>query len=151
MRAGLAALLLLGPAALSGCSGAHAPQASPTPVKVDMTGDVLIYPGSNPPVFGSDGDTCEGQGRYGDIHEGASVTITDQSGVVVAMGSFYGSKITQSIMMPGYRKQAAVQCTFSFRALVPEREFYGVEVGQRGVVRFSRAQVDSKSIHLSLG
>lgn len=110
-----------------------------------MSGMVSVYPGV---VRGEIGDPCE-MNREGmeDVREGAQVTITDESGAVVALATLSPGKIAETTGAAGSR--IAVSCDFGFFADVPDREFYGVEVTHRGPVRFAREDADY--VRLTLG
>lgn len=84
------------------------------------------------------GSTCEGTGGYSDIGLGTNVTLKDGDGKLLATGSL------------GLGKGGSTRCTFTFTLSgVPETPFYTVEVGRRGALSYSLA--DMKSFDWTLG
>jgi hypothetical protein len=80
----------------------------------------------------NDGTSCDAQGGYSDVGEGALVTVTDADGTEVATGRL-GSGVVD-----GYA------CVFSYSVSdVPDSSSYGVKVGHRNVVEFTRADMES--------
>ncbi len=77
-----------------------------------------------------------------DIHAGAAVTVTDETGKVVALGE----------LSPGRTTQVRIECTFDMIVfkVPPGHGFYGVEISHRGVVRFAEAKLRER-IGLTLG
>ncbi|SDM80444.1 hypothetical protein [Allokutzneria albata] len=92
------------------------------------------------------GTSCAGTGGYSDIREGASVTVYDPQGAVIAIGQLDSSysSATSTYTQP---------CTFSFAVSnVPgQHRFYQVEVSRRGKVTSERDAAKSGSVSLSLG
>lgn len=78
------------------------------------------------------GSGCDGTGGYGDIAPGAQVTLKDGDGKILGSTSLStGSGSTSS-------------CTFKFSiANVPEVPFYSVEIGRRGAVTDSLAEMQA--------
>jgi hypothetical protein len=77
---------------------------------------------------------CFGTGGYGDIHAGTQVTVTDAASRVIGVG----------VLEEG-RPDGAYACVFAFSIKgLPETDFYGVEVQRRGVLRYSRTQLDQQ-------
>ncbi|MCP3802584.1 hypothetical protein NLX83_25255 [Allokutzneria sp. A3M-2-11 16] len=93
------------------------------------------------------GTTCAGTGGYSDIREGASVTVYDPQGSVIAIGHL-GTSST-STTTSSYSEP----CTFKFEvAGVPgHHRFYQVEVSRRGKVTSEQNAAKSGSVALSLG
>jgi len=86
------------------------------------------------------GTSCEGSGGFSDIHTGAQVTVTDQSGKTVGI-----SELQQGSYAAGNN------CAFPFQVKVPSGlKFYGVAVTHRGTVQYSETQMRSGPA-LSLG
>ena len=88
---------------------------------------------------------CTRTDPYPDVHTGTQVTVTDESGKVVALDTLgYGGA---DEIFGGY----ATRCNYSLVIDVPEgSQFYGIEVAHRGVTRFSRADLD-EIVSLTLG
>lgn len=84
---------------------------------------------------------CAGTGGYSDIAEGASATVFDQGGTVIAKGHVHKSEMVNSIT-----------CRLSFAVEgVPEgHPFYQVEVSHRGKVTFDPDEA-KRGVRLSLG
>jgi hypothetical protein len=89
---------------------------------------------------------CQGDGGYDDIAQGASVTVYDAAGTVVATGSLgEGKRAT-----PG---DTTTSCVFPVTVLkVPGgSKFYGVEVTHRGKVTVSDADARAGKFAATLG
>lgn len=133
----------------TGCTATE-PAPAPTPAPLMFGGYLTVRPGFRPPVIGAAADPCVIRSDgYADIREGAQVTITDDTGQVVALDTLDAGKIeTVQPWLNG--TTAAATCNFPFVIdAAPERPFYGVEIAHRGIVRFSRDQV-ADSLHLTL-
>lgn len=90
--------------------------------------------------------SCAGRGGYSDIIQGATVTVTDQTGTIIATtGLAAGAMSTSSNTLD--RPQPAVPvvddrtCQFAFSVKVPQRAFYGIEVTRRGKLTYSAAEL----------
>lgn len=89
---------------------------------------------------GTVGRSCETDGGYDDIGVGTQVVISDASSTTLAVGQlgmgYYGT---------------ASKCLFPFSVEVKGgQDFYGVEVGHRGRLQYSAADV-AEPMSLSLG
>lgn len=84
---------------------------------------------------------CEGQGGYADMRAGATVTVTDGDGNVVALGE----------LAAGTARGYGV-CVWEFRidGIPTGRRFYGVEVSRRGMLRVSESELGDP-LTLTLG
>jgi hypothetical protein len=83
---------------------------------------------------------CGGTGGYSDLTSGASVTVTNPSGKVIATGFL------------GNGDYIAVSCGFRFRITgVPKEKFYGIEISHRGVVDFSLKEVQNNDVSMDIG
>jgi hypothetical protein len=94
------------------------------------------------------GSTCAGRDGFDDIKANSQVTVKDEAGTVLAVGSL-GSGTGVVGDKPG-----SVYCRWRFSISgVPDRPFYQFETGRRGVVTFSRADMETKgwSVALTLG
>lgn len=106
--------------------------------KVTLRGHMEIVGSENISTYGGE---CSGSDGYDDLSGGASITVTDPTGKVVATGSIG----TGQPAGDGYL------CDFPFEIPdVPSARFYGIEISHRGVVTFSKAQA-TKDAELSIG
>ena len=80
----------------------------------------LNDPESSATANGSANGECEGTGGYSDISNSAQVTVTNQSGTIVAVGQLQGGV------------EDGESCDFSFTVPVPSETFYSIEVSHRG-------------------
>lgn len=106
-----------------------------SPSTVTLHGGMAIMPASDSYEFGENfsvtGKSCEGTGGYSDLAPGASVTIHDASGKVIATGTL-GKGVGAS----------GIGCILQWRiSNVPKSNFYGVEISHRGTVTFSSKRV----------
>lgn len=124
----LAALLV---AVLAACG--HKPAA---PAVHRVTGQYMVhgvYPGVDRRT--SSGQPCKAVDvGYPDIEAGTPVTVKDQSGAVVARAALGEGKLRVTIL-------SRQDCVHSFSLTLPDRDTYLVEVGRRGAVTFSRADL----------
>ena len=81
------------------------------------------------------GRGCSGQGGYSDLTSGKQVTVTDASGKVIGVGQLsFG------------RAESDVTCPFAFEVKgVPAADFYGIELQNRGTLRFSAVDMKAKN------
>lgn len=84
---------------------------------------------------------CRGSGGYDDIGEGAPVTVSASDGHVVAV----------ALLDRGDGQGHT--CLFTFTARVPQAAIYQVEVAHRGIVPFSRSELQARhwSVDLAVG
>lgn len=139
-RLAVVALLAL---ALAGCSSSDAPPgvaSTPAPKSSSAAPIALVgrltLGGISTKVQGS---PCHEIGRgYDDIHPGAEVVISDDTGHTLAITNLGPGHVGDS-----YR------CEFKFTARVAAgKHFYGVEVTHRGVVKFSESQLGDVALTL---
>jgi len=84
------------------------------------------------------GAPCKGaDASYPDIRPGTAVTVRDGTGALLGMAALQGGTLRK-----GPLRGADDDCVFKFSMIVPERDPYRVEVGRRGVVRFSRSDLE---------
>jgi hypothetical protein len=103
---------------------------------ITVDGDITVNGGG----FTSAGSVCTTDGGYTDIKTGAQVVIKDAAGKVLATTTLGVGTGTGS-----------AACTFPFHADVPAgSDFYGVELGRRGVVQFTAGQL-AEGVHLTIG
>lgn len=102
-----------------------------------VTGDITV---TSPSGVTSVGTVCTVGGGYADIKTGTQVVIKDAVGKVLAttvlgVGTGDGGR----------------GCRFPFRVDVPRgSDFYGVDLGRRGVVQFTADQM-ADGVHLTIG
>lgn len=152
----MAIILMVAGGAIAGYAAAMkstpsaAPTTTPPPVTTPST-TPYVSPLTVAGVFYlrddgfREGKDCEGTGGYSDIHIGTQVTITGPTGEVLALAGLIGGK--------GKKVGGKIVCAwFFFTPSVPAgKEFYGIEVSHRGVVRYSEADVQDEDLALSLG
>lgn len=82
---------------------------------------------------------CSGTGGFDDIRDGADVEITDENGKTIAV-----TQLEHSAPIDG-------GCVLFWEADVPKgKDFYGVEITHRGVIKYTEAQL-RKGVVQSLG
>lgn len=109
-------------ALLLGCS--IVPATHNIKVTLDLSGDVV------PTDSG-----CAGDGGYDDIKRGTQFTIKDPSGTLIGFGSLTATQYVDRL-----------HCKFAGTAQdVPDAAIYSVEIGRRGVVNFTRAELEANA------
>ena len=96
-------------------------------------------------VFHS-GNKCHGTGGYDDLQQGASVTVKNEAGSIIATTS-----LDDGVSDPAY---PTVACDFSFVVPnVPDAKFYTVEVSHRGALTYSKDQLTANGwkVEASIG
>jgi hypothetical protein len=86
--------------------------------------------------------TCEGTGGYSDIHPGTQVTVKDEAGVIVGSGTLGAASSPADTRYP-------CEYPFSISEVGPAK-FYSVEVGKRGALTYSAADMDKMGWKVSL-
>jgi hypothetical protein len=86
---------------------------------------------------------CTGLGGYKDIQPGAQITISDQSGDIIAVTELEPDPLSEDFD----------ECRFQFVAEVPEATFYSISLGRRGEMTYSFDDLEDAEwlIELSLG
>jgi hypothetical protein len=142
-RSALLALVLL-----AACS-APAPTPEPTPEPLTITGTfTLRAPGSIRTAQAGPGakiHDCAGRDGYSDIDEGLGVTVRDEDGTTIG-----SSRLTQQGLEEVGDED---RCHFTFTVEVTPAEFYTIEVGERGQVTYSHAEIEDAQwqVEFSLG
>jgi len=115
------------------------PPTSATAAPFDLVGLIsLVDPGGYGP--GPGGVGCEGTGGYSDLTPGATVTVQDADGTIVAVGSV------------SVGAEDAGRCQLFFEVTdVPASDFYQVEVSGRGAVPFTDEQARGGEVLLTIG
>src|SRR3954471_11891569 len=86
------------------------------------------------------GAACSGRGRDSDFGPGMDVLITDQGGMIIGR--------TQTVPGPepsgAFADYAGMMCIVSFSvAQLPDVPVYRIDVGSRGTLRYSKADLES--------
>jgi hypothetical protein len=142
-RSALLALVLL-----AACS-APAPTPEPTPEPLTITGTfTLRAPGSIRTAQAGPGakiHDCAGRDGYSDIDEGLGVTVRDEDGTTIG-----SSRLTQEGLEEVGDEN---RCHFTFAVQVTPASFYAIEVGDRGEITYSHADMEAAGwqVELSLG
>lgn len=86
---------------------------------------------------------CQGTGGYVDIQAGLDIVVRNGSGTIIG---------TDFLTYERGRSSDA-GCSFSFEVDVPDTDFYSVEVGSRGELTYSRAEMvaNAWTVSLTLG
>lgn len=111
-----------------------------------LRGAMVLNDGATTATFEKGGD-CSGYGDgYGDIVPGASVTVYDSAGAVVATGSLGKGTLPEG-------STSSVPCSFPVTVPgVPKgAKFYQVEVSHRGKVTVSASDAEAGRFAASLG
>lgn len=89
-----------------------------------------------------DGDFCFTSGGFSDIGSGTDITVLDGSGIVIAT-----SRLERPVTLEGQ----TWACVFPFIIEnVPAVDFYTIEVGRRGDLTYSAAELQAADYHLDL-
>lgn len=99
-------------------------------------------------------DGCFGSGGYDDFGAGMNVTVRDGQGNIVGVGS------TESLSEADrtgawaddvtFSEDSTVSCVVKFIVEVKPAEFYSVEVGSRGELAYSAAELEAAGWHVEL-
>lgn len=86
---------------------------------------------------------CMGMGGYEDLQAGKQITVRDETGTMIGVGGL------EPIYLPseGIDNQ---RCVFTFTIDVPEARFYTLEMERRGVLTYSKAELDTAEWHIDL-
>ncbi|WP_068819963.1 hypothetical protein [Phormidesmis priestleyi] len=95
--------------------------------------------------LGGTTSNCYGSGGYSDVEGGMPVTVRDGQGKIIAT-----AKVSDGVH-PADEKYANVVCEFAFQVdNVPKTDFYAIEVGHRGTLNYSFAEIQQKGWTVSL-
>lgn len=136
--AALAFVLISNRAKPAAGNSTGAPAAAAT---FSVTGTMELKAGQ---FISDDNQSCRGQDGYDDLTMGASVTITDASGTVVALGEV--NSMHNDDGMAG-----ACDLGFKVDGVPAGKGFYGVEVSHRGAVKEPEAELKAGSVQLTIG
>lgn len=104
-----------------------------------LTGSFTLFAQTDGPA-----SDCYGRGGYSDITSGVSVTVRDGASAILATGSLGN----------GQRSATGGSCTYTFTIRdVKQADFYSIEVGRRGALSYSFAEMNSRNwtVAFSLG
>lgn len=104
---------------------------------VTIKGTVIV--GSTGAGYGPGPSECHGAGAYADVTAGATVEITDGAGKTIALGK----------LGPGKTVNVS-QCQFAFAVDAPRSDIYGIQVSRRGVLKYTRAEVQN-GVQIGIG
>jgi hypothetical protein len=90
----------------------------------------------------STGALCRTEGGYDDVRVGTDVVVKDGQGAIIGVGSLEDGQA-----------DSAFDCRFDFSLEVKDSEFYSFEVGDRGEISYSRADLEAQAwdVSFSLG
>lgn len=90
------------------------------------------------------GQSCRGDGGYGDIREGAQVRVEDAGGAVIGTGSL-GDGVGRGTF------GRSRKCGFVFEVEnLPKSDFYSIEVTNRGGISYSHEELETRDWEVSL-
>lgn len=130
------------------------PTAQPTPTTFNIVGTLSVEasPLGSEGALGGDCIT-DPNGGFSDIESGGQITITNESGKIVALGTLDVGHTLES--MPEGSPDgplSATRCTFGFSVpSVPEgQNFYAIQMGHRTPLKYTRAEL-ATPLSLTLG
>ena len=103
-----------------------------------LSGTLMLNGGPASVVSGT--TNCHGTGGYSDIGAGAAVTVSDESGTLLAKGS----------LDVGHAQAGGCALQFEVGEVPGGKKFYQVEVSHRGAVSFTEAEAKA-GVRLHLG
>lgn len=104
--------------------------------------DGSTRPEAAPGIVGGDVGSCYGTNGFDDITIGTEVTIKDQGGSIIGETTL-GKGVASS--------ESLLDCTFKFKATVPDASFYQVTLGHRsGTLTYSSTDLKSKNWDINL-
>jgi len=128
----LSSVVVFGVLALlaAGCSRPPAPPPSRTLGGTYIVHGVFPHRNYGAPCKGADAG-------YPDVRPGTTVTVEDGTGAMLGTVALEGGTLRKGLL-----RERDDDCVFSFSLTVPERDSYRIEVGRRGVVAFTRSDLD---------
>jgi len=150
----IAAILPFAAFSLACGIGGSGQKATPTPSTHTLHGSISLTPDDRDFSWELD-KPCSGSGGYSDLAGGTQVVVKDGSGSIIATGHLNEGTGANPYVYKGTPDPEIVDsCSFSFDVEgVPDSDFYSIEVGHRGAMTYSRAEMESMSwtLELSLG
>lgn len=129
---------------IAGVVGVVLSQSSSTSHRIG--GTMLLKQGS---ISGKEGDSCYGEGGYNDIRAGASVTVSNGDGKLLATGLLGAGTQVYSSSGPSL-KLFYCQFPVNVDTKVPRADFYKVEVTHRGAIAYSYDDMKSRDWQVAL-
>ena len=120
--------------------------AKPVVVKTSASGHIVLASGGNPAEnIEWDHGNCVGVDGYDDVNEGATVTVKNDSGKIVGVGTLDAGEFVHRA------SDVPADCSFAFRVtgIPADSKFFTVSVSHRGEITVPKAELHS--IALSLG
>lgn len=117
------------------------------PFEATIEGSMTLKDGFS----GDPGESCSGSGGYDDIRGGAQVTVSNESGDVLAVGRLGAGEGVPASSATG---SDFLYCKFEFEVTgVPRAEIYTIEVSHRGGLSYSFEEMESQgwTVEFSLG
>ena len=138
--------------ALAGCGQASAElpgSATKTaaPTTVDVSGTFTLITGADSILadYTDPGTPCEGGGGYSDIAAGAPATLTDEVNTVLAAETLGSGEL-----LPDPGLVLGCQFKITFTDVPMDRNFYSVDVANRGELTYSRDEMEKMDWEVSL-
>lgn len=128
------AVVVLAPL-VAGCSGRAPTPGPPVPQVHQLAGNYTVHGIFRHRNYGAPCSAADA--GYADIHAGTPVVVRDESAAVVGSATL-GDGILRKQPLRGRDDD----CLFRFSLTVPDRADYKIEVSNRGVVAFSRADLE---------
>lgn len=126
----------------AGQANAGAPTWQSPTALVAVSGSIRV---SMPGRSGTKDAPCDNGVKYIDVHTGATVTITDSAGKVLAIAELAQGKVVPDEALGDFVND----CKLPFTAQVPAGVGpYGFEIGRHGVVRFDESAVHKADMNL---
>lgn len=119
--------------------------------RIRPNGDLYPLDQDNFIVYDLNLKTCEGRKGFVDINEGASVSIYNESGKLIATSNLEAGRFN-SVSLTTPDIVIVEGCTFPWKAvLTEESKFYQVEIGRRGRVNYSSEQLKASGFRVEIG
>jgi hypothetical protein len=107
-----------------------------------INGTFSLYGHANFGSYDTGGCFTDNSSGYGDITEGANVTVKNGGGTIVATGALKAGTYST----PG----GSDVCTFAFAVSVPKEDFYDLTVSHRGDQNYSFSDMQQRGWNVAL-